>query len=70
MGEKERTSQETPLIGEERKREIDLNSLFPGREYDLNRLFPDEGTRRLLYELRRNKRDVERFIKTLMIEEE
>ncbi len=70
MEEKERPFTEANIIGEEKKREIDLNSLFPGKEYDLNRLFPDEGTRRLLYELRRNKRDVERFIKTLMIEEE
>ncbi len=64
------TSSETNLIREEKRREIDLNSLFPGKEYDLNRLFPDEGTRKLLYELRRNKRDVERFLKTLIIEEE
>ncbi|MGB9628735.1 MAG: hypothetical protein ACPL6D_08735 [Thermodesulfobacteriota bacterium] len=70
MEEREETTQESPLVGEEKKREIDLNSLFPGKEYDLNRLFPDEGTRKLLYELRRNKRDVERFIKTLMIEGE
>ncbi len=70
MEDKERISSETHLIGEEKRKEIDLNSLFPGKEYDLNRLFPDEGTRRLLYELRRNKRDVERFIKTLMMEEE
>ena len=50
---------------EEKKREIHLNILFPGRNYDLNRLFPDEGTKKLLYELRRNKRDIERFIKNL-----
>jgi hypothetical protein len=55
---------------EEKKREVDLNVLFPGRNYDLNRLFPDEGTRELLYELRRNKRDIERFIKNLDPEEE
>jgi hypothetical protein len=70
MEDRERISSEAHLIGEEKKKEIDLNSLFPGKEYDLNRLFPDEGTRRLLYELKRNKRDVERFIKTLMMEEE
>ena len=52
------------------KKEIDLNILFPGRGYDLNRLFPDEETKKLLYELRRNKRDIERFIKSLQIEEE
>jgi hypothetical protein len=55
---------------EEKKREVDLNVLFPGRNYDLNRLFPDEGTKKLLYELRRNKRDIERFIKNLDPEEE
>lgn len=53
-----------------KKREIDLNALFPGKDYDLNRLFPDEETRKLLYELRRNKRDIERFIKGLQVEEE
>jgi len=54
---------------EEKKREVDLNVLFPGKDYDLNRLFPDEGTKKLLYELRRNKRDIERFIKNLDFEE-
>lgn len=55
---------------EEKKRELDLNALFPGKNYDLNRLFPDEGTKRLLYELKRNKREIERFIKGLQLEEE
>jgi hypothetical protein len=55
---------------EEKKREVDLNTLFPGKGYDLNRLFPDEGTKKLLYELKRNKRDIERFIKNLHVEEE
>ena len=54
---------------EEKKREVDLNVLFPGKDYDLNRLFPDGGTKKLLYELRRNKRDIERFIKNLDLEE-
>ncbi len=54
----------------EKKREIDLNTLFPEKGYDLNRLFPDEGTKKLLYELRRNKRDIDRFIKSLHAEEE
>jgi len=54
---------------EEKKWEVDLNLLFPGKKYDLNRLFPDKGTKRLLYELRRNKRDIERFIKNLNLEE-
>ncbi len=55
---------------EEKKKEVDLNVLFPGKGYDLNRLFPDEGTKKLLYELRRNKREIERFIKNLDFEEE
>jgi len=55
---------------EEKKREVDLNLLFPGKEYDLNRLFPDEGTKKLLHELRRNRRDIERFIKSFNLEEE
>ena len=55
---------------EEKKREIDLNVLFPEKSYDLNRLFPDEGTKKLLYELRRNKRDIDRFVKSLHVEEE
>jgi hypothetical protein len=55
---------------EEKKREIDLNVLFPSKGYDLNRLFPDEGTKKLLYDLRRNRRDIDRFIKSLHVEEE
>jgi hypothetical protein len=55
---------------EEKKREIDLNILFPEKGYDLNRLFPDEGTKKLLYDLRRNKRDIDRFIKSFHVEEE
>jgi len=55
---------------EEKKREVDLNVLFPGKDYDLNRLFPDEGTKKLLHELKRNRRDIERFIKSLHVEEE
>ncbi len=55
---------------EEKRREIDLNALFPEKGYDLNHLFPDEGTKKLLYELRRNKRDIDRFIKSLHAEEE
>jgi hypothetical protein len=68
MEEKEDKSPETH--SDERKCEVDLNVLFPGKDYDLNRLFPDEGTKKLLYELRRNRRDIERFIKNLDIEEE
>jgi hypothetical protein len=55
---------------EEKRREVYLNALFPGKGYDLNRLFPDEGTKKLLWELRRNKREIERFIKNLQAEEE
>jgi hypothetical protein len=62
--------QEDRTQPEERRKEVDLNSLFPGKEVDLNRLFPDEGTRKLLQDLRRNRRDIERFIKTLSLEEE
>jgi len=58
------------LVEEEKKKEVDLNALFPGKGYDLNHLFPDEGTRKLLFELRRNKREIERFIKSLSVEEE
>lgn len=55
---------------EEKKRDIDLNLLFPEKGYDLNHLFPDGGTKKLLWELRRNKRDIDRFIKSLNVEEE
>jgi hypothetical protein len=69
MEEKEEPSQKIDRE-EEKKREIDLNVLFPEKGYDLNRLFPDEGTKKLLYELRRNKRDIGRFIKSFHVEEE
>ncbi len=62
--------QEDQSQPEERRKEVDLNSLFPGKAVDLNRLFPDEGTRKLLQDLRRNRRDIERFIKNLSVEEE
>ncbi|RPJ04684.1 MAG: hypothetical protein EHM36_09535 [Deltaproteobacteria bacterium] len=54
----------------ETKREIDLNALYPGKELDLNRLFPDAGTRKLLHDVKRNKREIERFVRNLSIEEE
>ena len=69
MEEKEEQTTEI-LAEEEKKKEVDLNTLFPGKGYDLNHLFPDEGTRKLLYELKRNKREIERFIKSLNVEEE
>ena len=69
MEEKEDQSPVTNPEGE-KKRELDLNLLFPGKNYDLNRLFPDEETKKLLYELRRNKRDIDRFIKNFNFEEE
>jgi hypothetical protein len=55
---------------EVKEREVDLNALFPGTGYDLNRLFPDEGTKKLLHDLKRNKRDIERFIRNLEEEED
>ncbi len=80
MAEKldERTSENTQEGGdslqagtpEEKRRDVDLNAVFPGREYDLNRLFPDETTKKLLYEAKRNKRDIERFIKNLHLEDD
>jgi hypothetical protein len=66
----ETTSTEEPSPTETKEREVDLNALFPGKEYDLNRLFPDEGTKKLLHDLKRNKRDIERFIRNLEIEED
>ncbi len=67
----EKEDQSTEKIGEEEKgKEVDLNALFPGKEYDLNRLFPDEGTKKLLHDLKRNKREIDRFIKSLEVEEE
>ena len=69
MEEKDKPLQKIDLE-EEEKREIDLNALFPSKGYDLNRLFPDEETKKLLYELRRNRRDIDRFIKSLHVEEE
>jgi hypothetical protein len=69
MEEKEGQTPEV-LTEEEKKKEVDLNLLFPGKDYDLNHLFPDEGTRKLLYELKRNKREIERFIKSLNLEED
>ena len=69
MEEKKIESPET-CAEKEKERELDLNTLFPGKDYDLNRLFPDGETKKLLYELRRNKRDIQRFIKNLDIEGE
>ena len=69
MEEREDQSPEVNPEGE-KKREVDLNALFPGKGLDLNRLFPDEGTKKLLAELKRNRRDIERFIKSLHSEEE
>ena len=72
MEEKEDQEDQFPKINpeEEKKREVDLNVLFPGKGFDLNRLFPDEGTKKLLVELKRNRRDIERFIKSLHSVEE
>ncbi len=69
MGEKEIPAETTAPEGEKEKaKEPDLNLLFPGREVDLNRLFPDEGTKKLLHDLKRNKRDIDRFVKSLQME--
>jgi len=71
MEEKESPPERTAPEGEKGKgKEPDLNRLFPGKEVDLNRLFPDEGTKKLLHDLKRNKREIERFIKSLQMEEE
>ncbi len=69
MEEKNETSPEKGPE-EETAKEVDLNALFPGKGYDLYRLFPDHGTRKLIYQVYRNKRDIERFIKNLHLEEE
>ena len=69
MEEKEGPVQEA-VAPEETVREVDLNALFPGRGYDLNRLFPDGETKKLLRDVKRNKRDLERFVKNLEMEEE
>jgi len=42
---------------------IDLNMLFSEDKRDLNRLFPDARFRRFLRDLKRNQRDVNRFLK-------
>jgi hypothetical protein len=68
--EEQKQPKEDQTQPEERRKEVDLNSLFPGKEVDLNKLFPDEGTRKLLQDLRRNRRDIERFIKNFSLEEE
>jgi hypothetical protein len=69
MEEKENPT-ETPSPEGEKPREADLNLLFPGRDVDLNRLFPDDGTKKLLQDLKRNRRDIDRFIKSLHMEED
>jgi hypothetical protein len=61
-------AEETESKNEERP--VDLNLLYPGADCDLNRLFPDQGTKKLLQDLKRNKRDLERFIRTLETEED
>jgi hypothetical protein len=44
---------------------IDLNTLFSTEGRDLNRLFPDPHFRRFLKDLKRNQREVKRFLKRL-----
>ena len=69
MEEKENLLEPPTPEGEQGK-EADLNQLFPGRDVDLNRLFPDEGTKKLLQDLKKNRRDIDRYIKNLHMEEE
>ncbi len=61
-------AEETESKKEERA--VDLNVLYPDTGCDLNRLFPDEGTKKLLQDVKRNKRDLERFIRSLESEED
>jgi hypothetical protein len=64
--EDERT--DTLELGEgatEKEASIDLNAIYSGEERDLNRLFPDAMVRRFLRDVRKNQRDVERFLKRL-----
>jgi hypothetical protein len=56
IGPENRTSEEASL---------DLNSMFSKNGRDLNRLFPDAHSRRLLRDLRRTQRGVDRFLKRL-----
>jgi hypothetical protein len=70
MEEEEKGQAEGILPQEEKPKEVDLNSLFPGKGFDLNKLFPDEESKRLLRDVKRNKRDIERFLKNLDMEEE
>jgi len=70
MEERDENSAVDAPEGQEKAKEIDLNSLFPGKTCDLNRLFPDEATRKLLSQVKKNKRDIQRFIKNLDVEEE
>ena len=44
---------------------IDLNMLFSEDRRDLNLLFPDPRFRRFLRDVKRNQRDVKRFLKRL-----
>ena len=46
---------------------VDLNTLFSEERRDLNRLFPDSRLRRFLRGVRRNRRDVERFLERLEV---
>ncbi len=48
---------------------VDLNVLFTEEERDLNRLFTDSRIRRFLKDVRKNQRDVERFLKRLEIDD-
>lgn len=47
---------------------IDLNMLFAEEKRDLNRLFPDSRLKRFLQDVRRNQRDLERFLERLEVD--
>jgi len=49
---------------------IDLNVLFSEDGRDLNRLFPDTHFKKLLRDVKRNQRGVDRFLKGLENEDE
>jgi hypothetical protein len=49
---------------------IDLNVLFAEDGRDLNRLFPDTHFKRLLRDVKRNQRGVDRFLKGLENEDD
>lgn len=49
---------------------IDLNMVFAEEKRDLNRLFSDSRLKRFLRDVRRNQRDLERFLERLEVDGE